>query len=323
MQSAEDFDAFVAIVDAGSISEAARKLGVPRATLSRQLARLEERLGVRLVHRSTRSLVLNRAGEALYPRARRLLESAQAAVEAVQRLDDVPRGLLRVASGPLNSPVLGALVGAFTQVYPDVTVELLSSSRHIDLVAEQIDVALRGGVVRDPSLITRPLLRTDLLAVATPQYLAQHGGLEQPADLAEHACLRGFDEGVRATTAWPLRSGGRVNVDGPLVSNDPMALLGAAVHGVGLALLPRELVRAELAEGRLVPVLEDVVGTDVSLSLVWSEREFLDPKIRAFIDLAAEWAAAGRFGIVRTALDFGPAAAPTAPSSSTLPLSAG
>ena len=295
MQVSEDFDAFVAIVDAGSISEAARELGVPRATLSRQLARLEERLGVRLLNRTTRSLVPTRAGEALYPRARSLLQGAQAAVAAVQRLDEVPRGLLRVSSAPWESPVLGALVGAFIRAWPDVQVELRTSTRHIDLAADQIDVALRGGVVRDPSLIARRLFRSDMLAVAAPQYLAERGTPKAAEDLAGHVCLRGFVEGARPAAAWPLVNGGKIGVDGPFVTNDLMSLVGAAVHGLGIALLPRQLVKAALRDGGLVAVLDGVVGVEVSLSLVWLERQYVDPKVRAFVDLAAEWAAEGLF----------------------------
>lgn len=293
MQPSEDFDAFVAIVDAGSISEAARALGVPRATLSRQLGRLESRLGVRLLNRTTRSLVLTRAGEALYPRARGLLEGARAAVAAVQRLDDVPRGLLRLSSAPLTSPVLGALVSAFIRAHPGVQVELHTTTRHVDLAAEQIDVALRGGVVRDPELIARRLLRSDMLAVASPDYLESEGTPGKPDDLAQHACLRGFVGGARPATAWPLVPRGKIGVDGPLVTNDLSTLLGAAIDGLGIAFLPRQLVQPEFDEGRLVPVLEGLVGLEVSLCLVWLEREFIDPKVRAFVDLAADWAASG------------------------------
>ena len=296
MKSAEDFDAFVAIVDAGSISEASRALGVPRASLSRQLARLETRLGVRLLHRSTRSLVPTPAGEALYPRARSLVDAAASAVALVQRLDDVPRGLVRISSPPLNGPALGELVSAFLHAYPDVTVELSTSTRHIDLAAEQVDLALRGGVVRDLGLIAKPLFRTDMIAVASPAYLTNHGPLTSLVELKHHVCLRGYQGGSRPATTWPLRDGGQVQVDGPFVTNDLMALHGAATSGLGVAFLPRDFVAPEVDRGLLIEVLPGIIGVDVSLSLVWLEREFLDPKVRAFIDLATAWAAAGRLG---------------------------
>lgn len=294
MKIAEDFDAFVAIVDAGSISEAARVLGTPRATVSRQLARLEQRLGNRLLHRTTRRLVPTPAGETLYARARPLLEAAQAAVESVQRLDDTPRGPLRVSSAPLHTPVLGKMMGEFMAAYPEVTVDLQTTSRHVDLVAEHIDVAMRGGVTREPSLIARPLLRTELLAVASPQYLERAGAPGSTDALAEHTCLRGFDGGSRPATVWPLCDGGTVAVTGPFVTTDIMALLGATLVGTGIALMPRAIVDAELQRGDLDPVLEGVLGRGVSLSVVWVEREFIEPKVRAFVEFAVEWAKAGR-----------------------------
>lgn len=297
MHAAQDFDAFVAVVDAGSISAAARALRVPRATLSRQLARLESRLGVRLLTRSPRQLTLTRAGEALYPRARGLLDASDAAVAAVQRLDDVPRGLLRVSSAPLSAPSLGALVARYLQQYPEVQVELRTSTRHVDLAAEQIDVAVRGGVLRGPSLITRRLLGSEMIAVASPDYLDAHGVPVEASDLAAHNCLRGFVSGVREATAWPCMGGGAVPVDGTFTSNDPIALLGAALAGLGVALLPRPVAASALEERRLIHVLADRVGLSVTLSMVWLERAFIDPKVRAFVDLAVAWAAEGRFAV--------------------------
>ena len=295
MKIAEDFDAFVAIVEAGSISEGARVLGMPRATLSRQLGRLEERLGTRLLHRSTRRMVPTPAGDTLYARARGLLEAAQAAVESVQRLDDVPRGPFRVSAAPVQTPVLGELIAEFVQTYPAVSVQLETTTRHVDLVAEHVDVALRAGVVRAPSLIARPLVRTELMAVASPAYLQNRGTPAKVSELVDHACMGGFDAGARPGNTWPLLGGGATPISGPLVTNDMMALRGAATAGLGIALLPDLLVDAALRSGELVPVLPGVVGVRTSLSLVWVEREFIDPKVRAFVEFAVRWAADGRF----------------------------
>jgi DNA-binding transcriptional LysR family regulator len=289
VKASEDFDVFVAILDAGSISEAARELDVPRASLSRQLARLEERLAVRLVHRSTRKLVATPAGEALYPRARALVLAANAAVESVARLDDVPRGLLRVSTPPHYNPALGGVFSTFLRMYPDVQVELQTSARHVDLAEEQVDVAIRGGVVRDTSLIARPLSRSMMTAVASPAYLKRRGCPSNIKDLADHACLRGFAGGKRPNSKWPLQDGGEVEVDGPFVSDDMMALRGAAEDGLGIALIPSDLIHNAIASGCLVPVLEEQVGLNVALSIVWKEREFLDPKIRAFVDVVVRW----------------------------------
>lgn len=295
MEISEDFDIFVAIVDAGSISAASRALRHPRASLSRQLARLEARMGVRLINRTTRRMTLTPAGQALYPRARALLDTATAAVEAVRRLDDVPRGVLRIASAPLHSHIVGELVAAYLAEHRHVEIELVSAAAHVDLAAEQIDVALRGGVVRDPALIARTLLRSEMIAVASTTYLDQAGRLATPADLVDHACLRGFVAGQRPATVWPLRDGGTVSVAGAFVTNDLMAMRGVVEAGGGIGLLPRQFVAPGLADGSLQQVLPDSVGLPVRLSLVWLEREFLAPKVRAFIELAARWADTGRF----------------------------
>jgi len=295
MKIAEDFDAFVAIVEAGSVSEGARALRMPRATLSRQLGRLEERLGTRLLHRSTRRMVPTPAGETLYARARGLLDAAQAAVESVQRLDDVPRGPFRVSAAPVQTPVLGEMLAEFVKTYPAVSVQLETTTRHVDLVAEHIDVALRAGVIREPTLIARPLVRTELVAVASAAYLDTRGSPAEVSELAGHACMGGFERGARPGSTWPLLAGGSTPISGPLVSNDMIALKGAALGGLGIALLPSLLIESELQSGRLVPVLPGVVGLRTSLSLVWVEREFIDPKVRAFVEFAVRWAADGRF----------------------------
>lgn len=290
MKQAEDFDAFVAIVDAGSVSEAARVLGVPRATLSRQLSRLETRLGARLLHRSTRRMMLTTAGEQLYGRARALVDGARAAVESVQRLDDTPRGLLRVSAPPMLTTEMGRLFAKFMHRCPEVVVELDSGTRHVDLVAEQVDVAIRAGIVREPSLIARVLFQSELIAVASPEYLAKHGTPTTVEMLAEHRCFRGFEGGARPSLAWPLRAGGSVRVEGPLVTNDLMTALGAVIEGLGIGVVPRALAAPDLERGRVVPVLEDTIGAAAPVSLVWVEREFIDPKVRAFAEVAVEWA---------------------------------
>ena len=268
---------------------------MPRATLSRQLGRLEERLGTRLLHRSTRRMVATPAGETLYARARGLLDAAQAAVESVQRLDEVPRGPFRVSAALVQTPVLGELIAEFVKAYPAVSVQLETTTRHVDLVAEHIDVALRAGVIQEASLIARPLLRTELVAVASPEYLHGRGTPQGVSDLEGHACMGGFEQGLRPVTTWPLLAGGATPISGPLVTNDIMALKGAAMAGLGIALLPTLLLEGELQSGRLVPVLRGVVGQRTSLSLVWVEREFIDPKVRAFVEFAARWVTDGRF----------------------------
>ena len=145
MSNAEGFEEFVAIIDCGSVTGAAEGLGLPRPTLSRRLARLEERLGVRLIHRTTRRMTMTPQGELLYAKARRVVQAAREAEAEVRRLDGVPRGLLRV-SVPTGMPAMlfGEWVGEFLQRYPEVELEMVASSAHVDLAAEGFDLALRG-----------------------------------------------------------------------------------------------------------------------------------------------------------------------------------
>jgi DNA-binding transcriptional LysR family regulator len=296
VESAEGFEVFVAVVDAGSISAAARLRCEPRETVSRQLARLEERLGVRLLHRETRRLTPTAAGQELYARARPLVVAAREAEAAVKRLDDVPRGLVRVSVAPGGAAFVADALLAFLRDHPEVSLEVHLSSRHVDLVAEGFDVALRAGVVYDEALVARRLLSTEVVAVASPAYLARCGTPTGPEDLALHSGLLGMTAGERPARGWPARSGDDVPVSGRLASNDPALLLVAALAGDGIALLPRLIAGPALDDGRLVPVLPDVIGAERWLSAVYVERSYLPAKVSALLDHLSAWAARYRSG---------------------------
>lgn len=273
---------FVAIVDAGSVSQAARDLGMPRASLSRQLSALEARLGVRLLHRTTRKLTLTRSGENLYHRARRILDAVCEA-EASVRQDSTPSGLLRISVPPMGNNEMQHLLLDFARSHPDITLEVTATSRHVDLVAEDIDVSIRAGTVEDPSLYARRLMTSEVTAVGSPTYLAEHGTPTTVADLAAHVCLRHTHHG-HPVRSWPLRRGGTVPVSGPLACNDLNLLAAAALDGFGLALLPEVFCRDDVRAGRLVPVLTGEVGATSSVALVYAERKYQSPRVRAFID---------------------------------------
>lgn len=291
-EATEGFEVFVHIVQAGSISAAARALSTPRETLSRQLGRLEERLGVRLVHRGPRRLVLTRAGETLFERAERLVLAAREAEAAVRQLDDTPKGLLRIsvpAGGgrDLNTP----MVLAFMARWPEVRVEMLATNRYVDLIAEGVDVALRAGQVREPSLIARRLWHDSVIAVATPAYLDAFGRPEGPDDLASHRCICGMGGGERPNRQWPTLDGGAVSVEPWFACNAIEGRVRAVMQGAGIAMVLRQQAAAAIAAGHLEPVLPKLLGTEMSISLVYVERTFMPPKVRAFIDFALNWIA--------------------------------
>ncbi len=290
MNTPLDLDGFVAIVDAGSVSGAARRLGQPRATLSRKRASLEDHLGVRLLQRSSRRMVLTRAGEELYRRATQIVEATRDAEDAIRRVDDVPRGLLRIAAMPASGPgLLGDLIAEFLERYPEVRVELLAETRVVDLVAEGFDIAVRGGTSSQGTLISRTLMHADGIVVASPAYLERRGTPKPVAELADHDCLLYLDAN-RGRHEWPLRAGGTVSVRSTHATNDPWVLLQLAIRGLGLTILPVQVIAEAVQDGRLVPVLLHEVGIRSTLSLVFAERRLLEPKVRAFIDHATAFA---------------------------------
>lgn len=285
MDETEGFGEFVAIVKAGSVSAAARELRVPRATLSRRLARLEERLGVRLLHRSTRRMKATLAGQELFRRASRLQQEAREAEAAVRQLDDVPRGLLRISTPPLGGTrELGATLLRFLQAWPEVELEVSASLRHVDLLEEGVDVALRAGRVRNPALISRRLFQSRRHVYAAPTTLEKYGTPQTLADLARFDCVSGWDPvTLQSMREWPLIEGGTVPVTGRLATNDLQLALGAVLDHGSLALLPSQII-ALRAPDAAVPVLADLVGSEAHIWVVYPERAYLDPKVRAFVD---------------------------------------
>ena len=283
MPSTERLSEFVAVVAEGSISAAARVLELPRSTLSRRISGLEAELGVRLLHRSTSRLVLTEAGRELNRRARRIEAEAAEAWSAVRRLDDTPRGLLRVST---SGTVLDQFFLEFMEAFPQVQLEVLSTARQVDLVGEGIDVALRFGSVGDPDLIARRLTPVRAVVVASPAYLERHGTPKAPGDLSHHACLVGFGGDESPHRTWALGDGAPVAVSGPLSGSSRDLLRMGALQGLGLAFLPWLAVRDDLNEGRLIEVLQAEVTARTSVYLVFADRMYIEPKVRAFVDRA-------------------------------------
>jgi DNA-binding transcriptional LysR family regulator len=279
---------FTRTVDARSLSRAAAELGVPRATVSRRLARLEERLGVRLLRRTTRSLVLTDAGEALYRHARIVLDAVEQAEASVRR-DDAIRGDLRVSVPPMAGTSFPAMVCAFMRRYPEVRLQVHFSSRHVDLRRDGYDVAIRASAELEPGLIARTLFRTRLVPVAAPSYLAVHGTPRTRKDLRSHRFLMDFARGELPQTHWPLARGGKIQVNGVFSSNSLEMLRDAALQGQGIALLPALFAAPLLEEALLIPVLTDLISAESRIAIVYPEREFIPPQLRAFVDAVTAW----------------------------------
>lgn len=281
--------AFARAVEVGSLSRAAAELGVPRATVSRRLQRLEQRLGTRLLRRTTRSLALTPTGEAFYRHARIVLDAVQSAEASVRHTEDAIAGDLRVSVPPMLDAGFFAMLVAFAKAHPAVRLQVHFSSRHVDLRRDGYDVALRASSSLEPGLVARTLGRTPLVAVASPEYLAEHGTPRRRKDLAHHRCLLGFARGELPQTHWPI-GGAQVHVAGTFFTNEVSLLADAAVRGLGIALVPRMLVEAQLDRGTLVQVLPGILEDESRISIVYPERELVPPQVRAFVDAVVAWA---------------------------------
>lgn len=275
--------AFVRTVEAGSLSRAAKELGVPRATLGRRLDRLEARLGARLLRRTTRSLVVTDEGRVLYDRAREALAAVREAAESVGRQTGAIRGRLRVSVPPMQDPRMNAFLVEFLEAHPEVSLEITFSTATVSFGEDGYDVALRASASLDPALVRRTIGEQRLLAVASPGYLASHGTPRRAEDLRDHACIRGFARGEHPTSEWPTPTG-TIRVGGALTTNEILLQADAAYRGLGIALVPEALVADAIARGELVQVLEGEVGVTSTLAVVYPERKLLRPVVRAFVD---------------------------------------
>lgn len=285
--------AFTTVVDAGSVSSAAQALRVPRATIGRRLALLERRVGRRLLRRTTRSQVLTEAGAVLYPHARMVLDAVKRAEESLRSEDDGPlRGEVRVSVPSFVPPSFSAMVREFMQRCPDVRLHVHLTNGVVDLRRDGYDLALRASRELEPGLIARTLARDELVAVASPAYLAKHGTPRTTRDLARHRCLLDFTGGDLPQAYWPASGSSQVHVDGVLFANSRTLLRDAAADGLGIAVLPMLDVRALLAGGALVQVLRGSISGELLIVIAHPDREFVPPQVRAFADALTAWAEA-------------------------------
>ncbi|EOW6643776.1 LysR family transcriptional regulator [Cronobacter muytjensii] len=286
--------AFTKTVDAKSLSRAAAELGVPRATLSRRIAQLEKKLGTRLLLRTTRSLALTEPGAVFYKEAIIALEAIKQAEQSVSRSGDCLRGELRVSLPPGMKKSFRTMLCEFIAQHPLLRVHVHTSSHHIDFRSGGFDVALRASSQMQPGLIARTLFRDPVIAVASPDYLSGRGVPVTLDDLSVHQCLMGFARGELPEMYWPLLSGERIKVDGAFFSDDISLLCEAAINNRGIALLPEELIGEHLQQGALVPVLRGIIGTEMQIAVVYPDRHFLLPQVRAFIEAVVSWVASER-----------------------------
>ncbi len=303
MPDMNDTLVFLKVVEAGSFTAAAAALDLPKTTVSRKLRELEQRLGAQLLHRTTRRLGLTEAGTLYYESCRAIPAMLANADAAVGQLHGAPRGTLRItASYSLSVSLLGPLLAEFRAGCPDVQIDLVLSHRTLDLVGEEIDLALRMGDLPDSSMAARRLATFPNRIYASPAYLARHGAPAHPDALREHAALSTRVARRTGGHAWPMR---RADAAGKLVdypirpvieADDPEALKAPLFDGAGLMMATDLIMARHARQGLVVPVLPGWLGRCPDLHAVFPRGRVQPPKLRAFIDFLVprlERAAAG------------------------------
>lgn len=293
MEDLERMAIFAGVVEAKGFSEAARRLGLSKSVVSKQVSRLEKSVGARLLHRTTRSMSLTEAGALFYEHCARIVEEQELARRAVGRLHAGPRGVLRIsASVAFGTLHIAPALPEFLARHPEVRVDMVIGDRLVDLADEGFDLAIRIAAKPGENLVARKLAPVNRRIVATPGYLRTHGVPRTPADLAAHNCLTYTFAEPR--DAWRLRGPKGdldLRVSGNLRLNDDEALSAAVLGGLGVALLPTFIIGRDLQAGRLRAVLSDYAPHGSNIHAVYLPTRHLPAKVRAFIDFLRE-----RFG---------------------------
>lgn len=286
-----DIETFLAVAQGGSLAAAAKTLRLTPSAVSRAIARLEARLGVVLLRRTTRSLALTPEGEAYRARMSALLAEMADVEAGLGHERQGPRGVLRVnASVPLGMNCLIPILPGFNERYPQVVVDLALSDAVVDLVEQRADVALRVGPLRDTRLMAKKLGMSSIVLVASPDYLARHGTPERPDELDGHRCLQFSFR--RSIDSWPFRVGARIvhrPVEACFFGNSGEAVRLMALAGGGIARVGRFHVAEDLREGRLIELLAAYnPGDREDIHAVYAAQDRQDPRLRAFLDFLDE-----------------------------------
>jgi DNA-binding transcriptional LysR family regulator len=298
--SIAEMNAFVAIAERASFAKAAKQLGVSRSSLSESLRSLEERLGVRLINRTTRSVAMTEAGERLLVQLRPLLDNFDAVLESVNAFRDSPAGHLRITvPRPAARTVIEPVLSRFLRAYPSVTLEISIDAALTDIVRDRFDAGIRPGHRVEQDMIAlrvgedaRPTV------VASPDYLRRHGTPEEPADLRAHNCSR-MRLGTNAPQRWIFEKRGKtveVDVTGSLIAGESDLAIRAALDGVAIARVPRHTVEAHIAAKTLVAVLEDWKPRSVGFYLYYPSRRQMPAALQALIAMLKSESSTRRAG---------------------------
>jgi DNA-binding transcriptional LysR family regulator len=281
--------AFVAVAEALNFSRAAEKLGVSPSALSQMVRALEERVGVRLLHRSTRSVSLTEAGDQLFKRVKPAVQELAAALGQTSELRAHPAGVVRIhCFRAAADSLLKPLLRPFHDAYPDVVLDITLDDEIVDIVAGGYDAAIRLGEVIEQDMVAvklGPELRQ--IAVASPDYLARRGAPQHPRDLTSHRCIGWRWPGHENPYKWEFQEDGKwfeVAVEGPVITNLKDFALQAAIDGLGIAFAAQQVIESHVAAGRLVPLLQRWSASFPGYYLCYPAQRLMAPPLRAFID---------------------------------------
>ncbi|WP_299966185.1 LysR family transcriptional regulator [uncultured Roseobacter sp.] len=287
MDRLSEMEAFATVVDQGGFTDAARKLGISKSAVSKHVSSLEQRLGARLLNRTTRRVSPTEIGLAYYDRARRVLNDAGEADALVTAMQGTPTGVLRIsAATDFGVNHLSPVLSEFLADFPEITVNMELSNRYVELISEGFDLALRIGELEDSSLRARKLTETNMRMIASPGYFEKYGRPEKIDDLNQHKLLHYTNEA--SGNVWKLTAPSgekrQVRTAGWLSVNDGQSLLNAAISGLGIAYLPSFLYADALASGSVVDAIPDLPLDTQGIYAVYPPGRFTQPKVRAFID---------------------------------------
>lgn len=287
MDVMQSMEVFRRVVEAESFSAVARETNISQSTVSKHIAALEERLGTKLLNRSTRSLKLTEAGSEYYHYCVRILNDFNEAEASIGKGKIKPTGTLRLsASAAFGRRFIIPLLGEFLGKYPDIDCDLIFNDQYIDLVKEGIDLAIRVGPLADSSLIARKIGTSPRILVASPEYLVKHGRPRKPDDLLKHDCL--LYSRQKSPDLWILHSRQRgddtVRVNSRFKASSPDAIADAARAGLGIAMLCEWNASEDIAKGRLKQIMPDYHPTPYEVHAVYPERRFVPQKVKRIID---------------------------------------
>lgn len=297
MAERERLDSLLIFVQAAkhrSFSEAARQLGMSPSAVSRAVQRLEERLGTRLLHRTTRSLSLSEDGEHFYISAQQILNDLEEAELSLHRSRSTPTGTLRINLIPSMARMhIVPALPAFAAQYPELKLDISLSDRRVDLIKDGLDAVVRVGIHPDSSLIMQFLGIACTVVCASPDYLKQHGIPKTPEDLLQHHCINHVIPQTGRVRAWQFQKDGKpleLEVTGTFTIDHAETATAAAIAGAGIIQLYNFVVGEAISKGQLVPLLQDYAPTGVPIAVVYAQKRYLSAKVKAFATFMQELA---------------------------------